>query len=185
MRTTRRRRLALTPLLTAYAQGGIVALERLIALPLFGRRVDAVVRARAAWLNSQFLDHSGDREFLDAAQRFYEAVVPAPLFIEAMTRHQWRVRRGVEHLFESADALPIRMQRCLNEGIFAVPGLGPAFWSAIAQAIDPLRLPAWTAAIVRGARRVGLVERRTIWYGDLICACERLRQRDPRLTAAP
>jgi hypothetical protein len=44
-------------------------------------------------------------------------------------------------------------------------------------------LPAWTADTVAGARRLGLIRRKRIWYGDLIGACESIRRHDPRLTA--
>jgi hypothetical protein len=151
---------------------------------MLGRRIDAVLRARGAWLNDQFLRGASDEEFLEQVAEFYEHVVPAPFFGTSLRRHAGRIRRGVEHLAQSADEIAVRINRCLNrKGVFAVPGVGPAFWSAIAQSLDPLRLPAWTPEIVKGARRLGLVRRKKPWYGDLVSACEELRRRDPRLTA--
>jgi hypothetical protein len=163
---------------------GIPALESLAALPTLGRRIDAVLRARGAWLNDQFLRSASDHEFAEKVAEFYEQVVPSPFFSASLRRHSSRVRRGVEHLTQSTEEIAVKINRCLNRrGVFAVAGIGPAFWSAIAQSLDPLRLPAWTPEIVKGARRLGLIRRKKFWYGDLSSACEELRRRDPRLTA--
>jgi hypothetical protein len=163
---------------------GIPALESLGALPTLGRRIDAVLRARGAWLNDQFLRGASDEEFAEQAAQFYEQVVRAPFFSASLRRHAGRIRRGVEHLAQSTEEIAVKINRCLNRrGVFAVPGVGPAFWSAIAGSLDPLRLPAWTPEIVKGARRLGLIRRKKFWYGDLVSACDELRRRDPRLTA--
>jgi hypothetical protein len=135
-------------------------------------------------LNPRFADEASDRDFVDAAARFYEAISNPSLFGGTLIQYGERLRRGVRHILESNDPLPVRIQRCLNgRGVFAVPGLGPAFWSAVAQGTDPLRLPSWLSETVVGARRLGLIQRKRIWYGDLMSACDRIRDRAPRLTA--
>src|SRR5262245_56160726 len=185
MRTTRRPRWPLGPALSAYTAAGIPTLESLASISKFGPRINAVLRAPATWLNQHFLERADDDEFSQQLDGFYEQVVSPPLFAATLRRQAASVRRGVEHLLGSRDSLPVRIHRCLNrEGAFAVSGVGPAFWSAVAQSIDPSRLPAWTREIVRGARRLGLIQRKRIWYGDLVGACEQLRLRDPRLTAS-
>jgi hypothetical protein len=185
MRTTRRSRWPLGPQLDAYRMNGIRALDQLFSLPVFGARVQAVHRARALWLNSHFVEKATDPELLLRATEFYECVVPAPWHCESINRHPQRLRRGIAHLIESQDHWATRVQRCLNnEGAYSIPGIGAAFWSAIAQGCDPLRLPSWTRDTATGARRLGLIRRKHIWYGDLIGACETVRQRDPRLTAS-
>jgi hypothetical protein len=118
------------------------------------------------------------------AEEFYEQVVPLPLFTESLRRHADRVREGICHIVFSQDVMPVKVERCVAEaGAFHVRGLGAAFWSAVAQALDSLRLPAWTTDTVAGARRLGLIRRKKIWYGDLVGACEHIRRYDPRLTA--
>jgi hypothetical protein len=185
MRTTRRPRWPLGPALAAYTATGIPTLESLTSISEFGPRINAVLRARAIWLNQAFLDRADDVEFSQQIDEFYDQVVSPPLFAATLRRQTACVRRGVEHLLGSSDSLSVRIHRCLNRnGAFAASGVGPAFWSAVVQALDPLRLPAWTPEIVKGARRLGLIQRKRIWYGDIVGACEQLRKRDPRLTAS-
>src|SRR5437868_3399699 len=136
MRTTRRPRWPIGPHLSAYTAAGVPALESLAGLPTLGRRFDAVLRARGAWLNDQFLDNAADEEFCRQVEEFYEQVVPAPLFCATLRRNIGRVRRGVEHLMHSADPLAVKIRRCLNgQGVYSISGVGPAFWSAIAQSL--------------------------------------------------
>jgi hypothetical protein len=184
MRTTRRPHWPLGPSLNLYSAGGPAALESLRQLPGLGDRAAAIVRAPATWLNSQFLADAPIDDFRAAVAEFYCRVVPQPLFVESLHRHIDRIRDGVGHIVFSHDVLPVKLERCVRErGVHSVCGVGPTFWSAIAQALDPLRLPAWTMDVVAGARRLGLIQRKRIWYGDLIGACERCRRHDPRLTA--
>lgn len=184
MRTTRRSQFALLPLLHSYGQHHLCDLNSIAQLPILGARADAVLRARANWCHDDFVVTASDADLLRNLQAFYEAVSPAPLFGASLTRNLECIRAGLTHLLESRDGIAVRLNRCLaRSGVFAVAGLGPAFWSAVAQSLDPLRHPSWTREIVQGARRLGLVRRRQVWYGDLLKACEQIRERDPRLTA--
>ena len=77
--------------------------------------------------------------------------MPLPLFAESLRRHADRVRDGIHHIVFSQDVMPVKVERCISEnGAFSVCGLGAAFWSAIAQSLDSLRLPAWTADTLAG-----------------------------------
>src|SRR5581483_5289831 len=87
------------------------------------------------------------------------------------------------------DPLPRKAARCLaTDGAYSVPGLGPAFWSALFQGLDPQRHPAWTPAVITGLRRLGL----DAWqahdgpaavYATLLETYARLRASHPGLTA--
>src|SRR5207237_8150221 len=84
--------------------------------------------------------------------------------------------------------LPAKRARCLDRrGAYHVAGLGPAFWSAAAQALDPDRHPSWTAATLAGARRLGLAPRSAngpdAVYADFLDAARRIRSEAPALTA--
>lgn len=184
MRTTRRSQFALLPLLQSYGQHQLCDLNSIAKMPGIGPRVDAVLRARAVWCNNEFVLTSSDADLQRCLRAFYGAVSPIPLFAESMARNLDRIRAGLTHLLESRDGMPLRLNRCLaDSGAFAIPALGPTFWSAVAQALDPLRHPSWTPHTFLGARRLGLVRRRRIWYGDLMMACDEIRERDPRMTA--
>lgn len=185
MRTTRRPRWPLGPQLAAYVAIGVRALDQLFSLPTFGVRAQAIHRARANWLHEEFIETASDEELVRRATEFYEQVVPVPLFRGSLQRRPLRLRQAASQLLRSPDHWAVRIQRCLNgDGAFCISGLGAAFWSAAAQGCDPLRLPSWTRDTVTGARRLGLIRRKTIWYGDLIGACDAMRKRDPRLTAS-
>jgi len=88
-----------------------------------------------------------------------------------------------------ADPLPRKMERVLApDGPYRVPGLGPAFWSAVFQGLDPLRHPAWLSVIEAGVLRLGLTRRRSTdgpgrVYASLLDAYGMLRSLEPALTA--
>src|SRR5947209_7219696 len=145
------------PLLRAYLGAGPPTLEQLAERPEVGPRVRAVLAARPGWLNDAFLDAATPEEFLAALDQFYRAVVHPPLHAETLRRRIDLVRHGIAHLLRSRDPLPVRLDRCLSStGTYFVAGLGPAFWSAIAQALDPQRHAAWTSFTLMGLRRLGL-----------------------------
>src|SRR5437588_171255 len=107
----------------------------------------AVQAARANWLNPNFLDAADEAALRDRLVPFYEAVVDPPLHAETLGRRVRLARHGLNHLLHGGDPLPVRLDRCArSDGPYAVPGLGPTFWAAVAQATDPDRLPGWTPA---------------------------------------
>ena len=90
----------------------------------------------------------------------------------------------------AAAALPMRLARCaFPDGQYFRPGLGIAFWFAIAKATDPDRLPDWRSAVIRGLSKLGLlaaISPRDV-PGGYAVACklyERLIAEYPELTAS-
>src|SRR5262249_61211023 len=93
------------------------------------------------------------------------------------------------HLMRSRDPLPVRLDRCLaSAGTYFVAGLGPAFWSAVAQAIEPARSPAWTTAMLAGVTRLGMSrwhsgDGAAAVYAALSATYRRILRQEPSLTA--
>src|SRR5438552_16269728 len=98
------------------------------------------------------------------------------------------VRHALAHLLRSPDPLPHKAERCLRaDGPYYVAGLGPSFWTALFQGLDPARHAAWTPATAVGLRRLGLAR----WpahaeadeiYGDVLAAHARPRALEPAPT---
>lgn len=183
------RPLPLAPLLHAYRQAGVPTLDALAALPQLGPRVRAIGTAREALLSEAFLDQARAAEFQAALLAFYEACVPPGLHRDTLARHAGIVRHALGHLLRCPDPLPRKLGRCLAvDGPYRVPGLGPAFWSALAQGLDPHRHPGWLPGTEQGLRRLGLAAWRPeddagAVYAALLEAYDRLRGAAPDLTA--
>lgn len=180
IRTHRRPPLPLAPLLRAYAEAGP---------PDPGGPRTSAIRAAAEWYRPDRIDDIGAEELRTALVRFYTSVVDPPLHANTVSRRVGFVRHGLVHLLRSPDPVPIKFGRCVApDGPYFVPGLGPTFWSAAAQAIEPDDHPAWTRATLAGLRRLGLIDaHRTspaAVYSALIAAHARMRRREPALTAA-
>lgn len=183
------RNLPLAPLLRAYVGAGLQPVEQLAERPEVGARLRAVLAARQVWLHDEFLDGASPEEFFHRADEFYRAVVDPPLHGETLRRRIDLVRHGVAHLMRSRDPLPVRLERCLSPaGTYFVAGLGPAFWSAAAQALDPGRYAGWTAMNLAGLHRLGLIR----WHGgdgpaaiysSLLTTYRRILRQEPTLTA--
>src|SRR5262249_32696281 len=145
--------------------------------------------ARADWVRDDFLDAAPAADFQAAVLRFYTAVVQPPLHAATLGHRSGLVRHGLAHLLRSPDPLPVKLGRCLHAtGPSHVAGLGPAFWSATAQALDPDRHPAWTAPVVAGLRRLGLLaegrgDGAVDVYAMLSDVYRRLLAAEPDLTA--
>lgn len=175
------------PLLRVYRDAGRPALAELTGVPGLGSRFAAILAAREGLLRESFLDQASAEEFTAALVPFYESVSPA-LHIEALRRRAGLIRHGLAHLLRCADPLSIKAEHCLAaEGPYRVAGLGPAFWSALFQALDPLSHPAWTPAIEAGLRRLGLTRwRRSESPGRIYAAIQdaygALRRLAPELT---
>ncbi|HEY1376618.1 MAG TPA: DUF2461 family protein [Gemmataceae bacterium] len=188
MRTHRRPPLPLAPLLRAYAEAAPpAAADPLRGCPA-GPRAAAVRSAAADWLRDDLLDSLTADDFRTALLRFYAAVVSPPLHADTLARRAALVRHGLAHLLRNADPLPVRLGRCVAaDGPYFVPGVGPAFWSAAAQALNPDRHPGWTRDTLAGLRRVGLIDDRrdgpTELYAALLTAYGRILAREPGLTA--
>jgi hypothetical protein len=176
-------------LLRAYTDAGILGPEDLGRLPLLGPRFQAIHTARSELLSPLFVEGAGDADFRAALHRFYEACVQPALHPEIVALRAGIVRHALGHLLRSVDPLPLKLERCLAaDGPYHVAGLGPAFWSALAQALDPERHPAWLPAVEAGLRRLGLAPWRAsdgpaAVYAGLRRAYDRLRVLAPGLTA--
>jgi hypothetical protein len=179
----------LAALLRAYTDPGVPTPDELSQLPGLGPRFRAVQAARGEFLAEAFLDGAGDADLRAALVRFNGACVQPPLHADVFTRRVGIVRHALGHLLRCPDPLPVKLGRCLAaDGPYYVAGLGPAFWSGLAQALDPARYPAWLPAVEVGLRRLGLAS----WqasdgpaavYAGLLRAYDRLRALAPGLTA--
>jgi MoxR-like ATPase/uncharacterized protein (DUF2461 family) len=163
-------------------------MAELHCLPELGPRFAAILSATACFLYGDFLDRACDTDLAEALLRFYDACVEPPLHPQTLRQRIGLVRHGLAALLRGRDPLPAKVQACLAaNGPYHVPGLGPQFWSALLQALHPMQHPGWTAAILEGARRLGLFRRgpgaspATI-YGDLQ-QCYRSIQAQARLSA--
>ena len=149
----------------------------------------AVRAAHSDWLNPDFLDAADEPALRDRLVPFYEAVVDPPLHAQTLARRVRLVRHGLNHLLRGGDPFPVRLDRCArSDGPYAVPGLGPAFWAAVAQATDPDRLPGWTPATESGLVRLGLLRRTDrdrpgAVFGRMAEAYAEIQAVDPALTA--
>jgi hypothetical protein len=189
MRGSTRRCLPLLPLLRTYTEAGLAPAEHLGRLAEWGPRFQAVLTARRQWLSEAFLDQASDTEFLAALTAFYQACVPEALHFDALRRRAGMVRHALGHLLRCPEALAVKMERCLVvEGPYHVAGLGPAFWSALAQGLDPRRHPAWLPAVAAGLERLGLARpqphhRPALVYQAMLDAYDQIRSLAPALTA--
>ncbi len=171
--------LPLAPLLHAYTASAPLP-ARLGEVPGLGRRFAAIRAVAAGLLAPGFLDAAPDAAFRDALLAFYEAVVAPPLHGGTLQRRIGIVRHGVAMLARGREPLPVKLEQCLQpNGAYFVAGLGPAFWSALVQGLDPDRHPGWTPDIVSAVRRLGLARwapgaGAAIVYGRLLEACTRL-----------
>ena len=157
MRVARRRWLPLVPLLQTYQASGVRPLEELGELPGLGSRFRAVLAARSEFLNDAFLEEASDRQLQAALLDFYEQCVRLPLHTETLRRRAGIVRHGLGHLLRCPDPLPRKLERCLGaSGPYQVSGLGPEFWSALVQGLEPTRNAGWTPDTVAGLLRLGL-----------------------------
>ncbi|MGL4550777.1 MAG: DUF2461 family protein, partial [Gemmataceae bacterium] len=152
-----------------------------------GPRFEAVLAATARFLHADFLDRADGGRWLDAVTRFHAAV--SPLHADTARRRAGFLRHAAGSLLRGRASWPDKLHACLSpDGPYRVPGLGPAFWSALAQGTSPVRLPGWTPLTWRGLERLGLAPRSAAAgpgdrYGCLIDGHARLRRLAPQLTA--
>jgi hypothetical protein len=152
-------------------------------------RFDAINSAVTHWLHEDYLQNAKPSEFIRTITAFYECVVDPPLHGDTVRRQSDLIRHALNHFFHSRESIPSKVDRLLTaSGVYQVPGLGPSFWSAVIQAIDPHRLPGWLPSTVRGLQKLGLIparfyERCGAAYGSLTAAYDRLRAGCPELTA--
>lgn len=162
--------------------------DALLRLPGLGRRFAAIVSARDDFLSGSFLDGAAEAAFTEALVRFYEAVVPFPVYVEALRRGSGILRHALAHLLRGRESLLRRAARCFDaNGPYHAAGLGGAFWSGLVQALDPGASAGWTPAIEIGLRRLGLARARpdappAEVYADIQDASRRIRSLQPELT---
>src|SRR5262249_2533898 len=120
---------------------------------------------------------------------FYQHCVSLPLHAETLRRRAAIVRHGLAHLVRGAEPLPRKLEHCLAaDGPYQVSGIGPAFWSALIQGLDPAKDPAWIPSAVRGLARLGLAHWRPHHgparvYAAIQAAYAQIREREPSLSA--
>jgi hypothetical protein len=189
MRVSHRQCLPLGPLLHSYLACGITGVEEFGKLPGLGPRFRAIWTARTEFLNETYLDQASESAFQAALVGFYKKCLPLPLHAETLCRRAAIVRHGLSHLLRGADPLPRKVERCLAaDGPYHVNGLGPVFWSALIQALDPTHHAAWTPSVVTGLARLGLAswrphDRPACVYATLQEAYTQIREREPALSA--
>jgi uncharacterized protein (DUF2461 family) len=181
--------LPLAPLVQAYCRAGVPTVADLHRLGDLGPRFGAILSATARFLYEEFLDRARDTDLEEAVLRFYDACVNPPLHRETLRQRCSIVRHALAHLLRGRDSAPAKAEACLaGTGAYHVPGLGPQFWSALLQALRPMYHPGWTAAILEGARRLGLYRAQVgavpaAVYAGLLQAHGRVRALDERLSA--
>src|SRR5262245_39688860 len=126
--------LPLGPLLHAFTARGVPGLSDLHNLPTLGPRFEAVLGASSRLLSGNFLDEAAPGQLLSSLARFHDAVVPLPLHAATLSARAGFLRHALGFLLRGEGAWPTRLQACLERGgAYRVPGLGPSFWSAVAQ----------------------------------------------------
>jgi len=149
--------LPLAPLLQAHAAAGLPSLAELAHLPGLGPRFAGILAASSRFLHRDFLDRADEPTLCDALLRFYQAVASPPLHQSTLQRRAGFVRHALGYLLLGQDSAVRKLEACLTaDGPYRVPGLGPAFWSALLQSLSPTRYPGWTAQTRRGLDRCGL-----------------------------
>ncbi len=189
MRVARPAPLPLVPLLRSYLEAGPAPGAELGRLPELGPRFRAVLDAPQGLLREAFIDSASEEAFQEALLTFYEAVVRPPLHRVTLLRRAGVVRHGLGHLLRGREPLASRAAAFLTPaGAYHVPGLGPAFWSALFQALEPTQWPGWTPAVRYGLERLDLA--RGLRQHDLAAAYVALAglygeilRRQPRLSA--
>jgi hypothetical protein len=187
MKSALRPPLPVVPLLRAYVEAGPPREDDLDSLPGLGPRFQAIRAASQELLAEPFLDSAGAAEFQAALARFYEACVRPPLHGAVVRCRAGALRHALGHLRRCAEPLPRKVGRCLDpDGPYHIAGVGPAFWSALLQALDP-HCPGWTAGTTAGLRRLGLFpadgRRPSQVYAAVLETYRWLRSLQPGLTA--
>jgi MoxR-like ATPase/uncharacterized protein (DUF2461 family) len=152
------------------------------------RRSVAIAGARERFLNRQFLDATPAPVMAAVLSEFYHAVVAWPLADELLARKASLVRHAINHLLHNTDPLPVKFARCVEaSGAYHIVGLGPDFWSALAQALDPLLAPAWVPDVRAGLARLEMHDSRSEAaadvYADLCAQYARIRKHQPTWSA--
>src|SRR5206468_3576180 len=99
--------LPIGPLVRSYVHAGLRTPAEM------GPRFDAIDRAKADFLNPQFLQCASTAEFASRLLRFYQAVVRHPLHGEALGRRQGIVRHALNHLLHSQAPVEQKLHNCL------------------------------------------------------------------------
>jgi hypothetical protein len=157
--------------------------------PLLGTRIRAITAARTSWLNADFITSAPDPVFRAAVRDFYCACVRSGWHADVIDRHADRLRRGATQFLDAPTPAARRLDECLVPGgALFVPGLGPAFWSAVLQALSPGAAPAWTPDVVAGLARLamwlpGAGAAPAVFYAALSLAYAEIRRQAPGMTS--
>jgi hypothetical protein len=144
-----RRRLPLGPLLSAYRTNGPYSSSA---------RYSAIRSARDTWLLAERLDTLDDGSLAEQLTGFDRRVCEPAWHSTRLAGSVRAVRHGLIHLVRGHDPFAVRLARCVEvDGVYAVRGVGPRFWTAVAKALDPDAHPDWSPAVARGMTRLGLL----------------------------
>lgn len=141
-----------------------------------------------ARLNVRFLDSATDDELAGALSAFARSSQPILFRPELFARRIRYIRHALNHLLRANDPPQDRLARCATPGeVYAVPGLGPSFWSTLLSAADPDNTPVWCPATELGLLRLGLLRESGADVRSRFAAVSRgfdaIRQHAPDLTA--
>lgn len=129
-----------------------------------------------------------DAELIEQIGSIAADSLPVAWHAGVFTREVRFVRFALAHLFRGHDPLPDRVSRCATPGEpYHIPGIGPAFWSALARAADPCETPWWSPAVEHGLFALGMFPEKPRALGErfatVLNGCVQIRDAAPHLDA--
>ena len=116
-----------------------------------------LVHGNGAWPKPDSLLHLPDQQLSETLRAFAEHSLPVLWHSVVFGRRLPLLRHALEHLFRGHDSFAERLARCVTPGeAYHIPGLGPGFWSRIAELIDS-ETPLWCPAVECGLQLLGLL----------------------------
>ena len=148
----------------------------------------AIQTATRDWLNGDWLSGADEATLRGRLLPFYECVVDPPLHCATVARRGRFLRFGLNHLLSGTDSPGVKLDRCVPpKGPYFQAGFGMQFWTAILQATDPARFPAWTPNTATAMARLKLGKRSARetpgqQYARLFVLADELRASEPTMT---